>query len=147
MRHASRKIAPLSPSVSVGREFVRMIPRYCSAAFLNGWMLCIDRKACRWCSLRVSTCWQMDVRSRSLTGTLQGIVIIGSSEIIRVPLEIFSNATRPFPFPGTSCKAHMELPVVLYIVTPPAPSKFPLFSFAIEIATVSSDKSSVSSRL
>jgi len=147
MRHASRKIAPLSPSVSIGREFVRMIPRYCSVVFLNGWMLCIDRKACRWCSLRVSTYWQMDVRSRSLTGILQGIVIIGSSERIRVPLEIFSNITRPFPFPSTFCKAYMELPVVLCIITPPAPSKFLLFLFAIEIAAVSSDKSSVSSRL
>ena len=30
----------------------------------------------------------------------------------------------------------MELPVVLSIFTSPAPSKFPLFSFAIEIAAV-----------
>ena len=34
MRHASRKIAPLSLTASAGREFVRTIPRYCSAAFL-----------------------------------------------------------------------------------------------------------------
>ena len=66
--------------------------------------------------------------------------MMGSSERIRVPLEIFSIATRPFPFPGTSCKAYMELPVVLCIFTSPAPSKFPLFSIAMEIAVVKSDK-------
>jgi hypothetical protein len=62
-----------------------------------------------------------------------------------VPLEIFSIATRPFPFPGTSCKAYIELPVVLCNFASPAPSKFLLFSFAMEIAAVNSDVSSASS--
>ena len=135
MRPASRKIAPLSPTASAGREFVRTIPRYCSAAVLYGWMLHMDRKARRWCSLRASTCWQMDVRNRLLlTGSLT--VMTATSERIRVPLKIFFIATRPFPFPGTSCKAYMELPVVLCNFTSPALSKFPLFSFAMEIAAV-----------
>jgi len=70
-----------------------------------------------------------------------------SSERIRVPLEIFSIATRLFPLPGTSCKAYIELTIVLCIFTSPAPSKYPLFSFAIEIAAVNSDESSISSYL
>jgi hypothetical protein len=44
MRHASRKMPPSLPAVSKGRAFVRMIPRYCSAAFPYRWMLCMDRK-------------------------------------------------------------------------------------------------------
>ena len=47
--------------------------------------------------------------------------MMGSSERIRVPLEIFSIATRPFPFPSTSRKAYIGLPVVLCIFTPPLP--------------------------
>ena len=89
----------------------------------------------------------MDVYSRLLTGILQGIIIIGSLERIRVPLEIFSNIIRPFPFPSISYKAYIELPVVLCIITSFAPSKFLLFLFTIEITIVSLDKSSVSSRL
>ena len=46
---------------------------------------------------------------------------MGFSERIRVPLEIFSIATRPFPFPGTSCKAYIGLPIVLCIFTPSLP--------------------------
>lgn len=146
MWHASKKIAPLFPTASAGREFVRTISRYCSTAFLYGWMLYIDRKAHRWCSLRASTCWQIDVRSHSLlTGSLT--ITTASSERIRVPLEIFSIATRPFPLPSISYKAYMELTVMLYIFTSPTPSKFPLFSLAIKIAIVNLDESSVSSRL
>jgi hypothetical protein len=83
--------------------------------------------------------------SRSLFISLQGIVMMGSSERIRVPWEIFSIATRPFPFPGTSCKAYMKFSIVICNFTSPAPSKFPLFSVVTEIAAVNSDNSYVSS--
>lgn len=41
--------------------------------------------------------------------------MMGSSERIRVPLEMFLIATRPFPLPGTSSKAYIGLPVMLCI--------------------------------
>jgi hypothetical protein len=71
-------------------------------------MLYIDRKSRRWFSLRALTYLQIDVRSRLLPTDLLTITT-ASLERIRVPLEIFSIITRPFPFPGTSCKAYMEL--------------------------------------
>jgi hypothetical protein len=55
--------------------------------------------------------------------------MMGSLERIYVPLEIFLIATRPFPFPGISCKVYIELPVVLCIFMSPTPSEFPLFLF------------------
>jgi hypothetical protein len=53
-----------------------------------------------------------------------------------MPLEIFLITTRPFPFPSISYKAYIELPVMLYNFASPAPSKFLLFSFIIEIAII-----------
>ena len=103
--------------VSIGRPLVRMIPRYCTAAFLSAWTLCIERKARRWCPLRASICWQIIICSCSLACSLQGNVMMGSSERIHVPLEIFSIAMRPSPFPGTSHKACTGLPVELCIFT------------------------------
>ena len=47
--------------------------------------------------------------------------MVGSSERIRVALEIFSIAMVPFPFPSTSRKAYIGLPVVFCIFTPPLP--------------------------
>jgi hypothetical protein len=38
--------------------------------FVPSLLLATRPEARRWCSLRASTCWQMDVRSRSLTGLL-----------------------------------------------------------------------------
>jgi uncharacterized protein with PQ loop repeat len=61
---------------------------------------------------------------------------------IRVPLEIFLIAMRPFSFSGISCKAYMELPVVLYNFASSVLSKFLLFLFVIEIAVVNLDVSS-----
>jgi hypothetical protein len=89
----------------------------------------------------------MDIYSRPMFVSFRDIVIMGSLERIRVPLEIFSTAIKPFPLLGTSYKAYMELFIVLCIFMSPAPSKFPLFSFRMEIAALNSDKSSISSRL
>lgn len=57
--------------------------------------------------------------------------MMGSSERIRVPLGIFSIATRPFPFPGTSCKECMGLPVMFCIFMPSLPLVW--FGFDIDV--------------
>jgi hypothetical protein len=64
-----------------------------------------------------------------------------------MPLKIFFNAIRPFPFPSIFYKAYIELLIILYIIIPPTPSKFLLFSFVIEITIISLDKSFILSRL
>ena len=82
-------------------------PKMLFGSILYAWRLCMERNAPRWCSRRSSTCWQIDIRSCSLFDSLRETVMMSSSERIRVPLEIFSIAMRPFPFPSTSCKAYV----------------------------------------
>ena len=64
-----------------------------------------------------------------------------------MPLKIFFNAIRPFPFPSTFYKAYIELLIILYIITPLTPFKFLLFLFITEITIVSLNKSSILFRL
>jgi hypothetical protein len=62
-------------------------------------LLATRTEARRWCSLRASTCWQMDVRSRSLTGLLRGTVMMGSLERIRCSLRDLFGCHETFPYP------------------------------------------------
>jgi hypothetical protein len=72
-------------------------------------MLCIESNDCRSCSLRESTCCDMWNFSQSSSGGPSGVVMIGGSSRIRVPLEISVAAMRPLPFPGTSVKEYIEV--------------------------------------
>jgi hypothetical protein len=66
--------------------------------FMPSLLLATRTEARRWCSLRASTCWQMHVRSRSLTGLLRDIVIMGFLERIRCSLRDLFDCHETFPY-------------------------------------------------
>ena len=65
----------------------------------------------RFVTVSASTCSCMDSSWVWMSSTASGTLMRGSSERMRVPLEIFCVATRPLPFPGTSCRAYIRLAV------------------------------------